>query len=72
MLGTQETIANPGPAAETNLLGSINVLNAARQYGLPVVQACVGNWWMNNSYSITKNAAERILSMYVTEHGLAG
>lgn len=72
VLGTQETIANPGPAAETNLLGSINVVNAARQYGLAVVQACVGNWWMNNSYSITKNAAERILAMYVTEHGLAG
>lgn len=69
VLGTQETIANPWPSAETNILGSANVFKAASQYGLPLVYAGVGNYWMNNTYSTTKTAAERLLSQYRDELG---
>lgn len=63
VLGTQETIKNPRPAAETNILGGLNVLEAAAQYELPLVNIAVGNYWMNNTYSITKNTVERFVDM---------
>lgn len=64
VLGTQETIANPLPAAETNILGSLNVFQAVAQYEVPAVYICVGNYWMQNTYSITKTAAERFAWMF--------
>lgn len=63
VLGTQETIANPRPAAATNVLGGLNVMEAALQYKLPMVNIAVGNYWMNNTYSITKNTVERFADM---------
>ncbi|MDE2399401.1 MAG: SDR family NAD(P)-dependent oxidoreductase [Patescibacteria group bacterium] len=63
MLGTQETIDNPGPVAEVNVLGSINVFNAVRQFKRKAVYIAVGNHWMNNPYSITKTTAERFALM---------
>jgi UDP-glucose 4-epimerase len=71
VLGTAETIFNPRPAAETNILGGLNVLEAASQYGLPGVNIAVGNFWMNNTYSITKNSVERFACMFRDERGLA-
>lgn len=64
VLGTQETIANPLPAAETNVLGGLNVLQAAAQYGLPGVNIAVGNHWETNTYSISKTTVERFCDMY--------
>lgn len=68
VLGTQETIQNPGPSAEINILGSLNVFEAANQYGLPVVYAGVGNHWMRDhgtgSYTISKSAAEDFTRMF--------
>ena len=69
VLGTQETIANPRPAAETNILGGLNVLEAAVQYNIPMVNIAVGNYWMNNTYSITKNTVERFAEMLVRYRG---
>jgi len=69
VLGTQETISNPRPAAETNLVGGLNFLEAVAQYDLPGVYICVGNHWMNNSYSISKSAVERFVWMFNTERG---
>lgn len=69
VLGTQETIFNPRPAAETNILGSLNVFEAVAQYELPAVYAAVGNHWMDNGYSITKTTAERFAKMYNAERG---
>lgn len=69
VLGTQETISNPRPAAETNILGGLNVLEAAVQYNLPMVNIAVGNFWMNNTYSITKNTVERFAEMLVRYRG---
>ncbi|MGW5560785.1 NAD-dependent epimerase/dehydratase family protein [Micromonospora sp. NPDC003944] len=64
VLGTQETIANPIPAAETNVIGGLNVLQAAAQYHLPGVNLSVGNWFEDNTYSLTKHCIERFCSMY--------
>ena len=70
VLGTQETIANPRPAAETNILGGLAVLEACQRHGIPLVYAGVGNHWMLNTYSTTKTCTERLLAQYVTELGL--
>lgn len=69
VLGTQETITNPRPAVEVNGIGGANVLAAAHQYGLPLVNIAVGNYWMRNSYSTTKRMVERLVEQYVTETG---
>lgn len=63
VLGTQETIQNPRPAAETNILGGLNVIQACAQYDVPLINIAVGNWWMTNTYSITKNTVERFVEM---------
>lgn len=67
VLGTQETIGNASPAVETNMIGGINILEAAKQYELPLVYAGVGNYWMNNTYSTTKTAVERLLFQFRDE-----
>lgn len=67
VLGTAETINNPVPAAETNILGGLNVFQAAAQYKVPGVNIAVGNHWMNNTYSITKSTMERFAHMYNAE-----
>ena len=68
VLGTQETITNPRPAAEVNILGSINIFEAAVQYDLPVVYIGVGNHWMRDhgtgAYTISKTCAEDFARMY--------
>jgi UDP-glucose 4-epimerase len=68
VLGTQETITNPRPSAETNILGSLNVFEAAAQYNLPTVYAGVGNHAFRligtGCYTITKSAAEDLARMY--------
>lgn len=69
ILGTQETVADPRPAAETNILGSLNVDQACKVRGVPAVYIAVGNHWMNNPYSISKTAAERFALMFNAEHG---
>jgi nucleoside-diphosphate-sugar epimerase len=69
VLGTAETIDNPTPAVETNIRGSLNVFQACRQYERPCVYITVGNYWMLNSYSITKTTAENLAWMFNQEHG---
>lgn len=70
VLGTSETIANPRPAAETNILGTLNVFEAAAQYRLPVVNAAVGNARIGRgTYCVTKTCAEDFVAMYVLDRG---
>ena len=69
VLGTQETIANPRPAAYTNVIGGLNVLEACNEYDVPLVNIAVGNFWENNTYSITKNTVERFAEMYSRYRG---
>jgi len=69
ILGTSETVDNPFPSAETNLMGGLNFLEACRQHKKRGVQITVGNHYMNNTYSITRSAIERFALMYNKEHG---
>lgn len=69
LLGTAEMVNNPLPAVETNIIGAINVFDAIRMHKKRGMQIAVGNYWMNNPYSITKNTAERFALMYNKEHG---
>lgn len=69
VLGTQETIINPRPAAQSNLMGGLNILEASVQYDIPVCYIGVGNHWMNNTYSITKTMIERFIDMYNSNRG---
>lgn len=69
VLGTAETIKNPNPAAYTNILGGLNLFKAASQYSVPGVNIAVGNYWMNNTYSITKSTMERFAQMFNKESG---
>jgi nucleoside-diphosphate-sugar epimerase len=69
VLGTQECIGNPRPAAQSNLMGGLNFLEAVAQYDIPGVYIAVGNYWMNNPYSITKNMIERFTFMYNKDRG---
>ena len=68
LLGTAELIESQvAQAVEVNVIGSVNVLEAARQYGVDVVQISKPNLWLN-TYSITKKAAEDFVKMYFKEH----
>jgi UDP-glucose 4-epimerase len=74
ILGTAETIDEPSPSVMTNIMGALNVFKAcrrtrARPHGVRGVQISVGNWFMHNSYAITKHAAERLALMFNAEHG---
>jgi len=69
VLGTQETIDNPRPAAHSNLMGGLNMLQASAQYNIPGAYIGVGNHWMNNPYSITKTMIERFIDMYNKNRG---
>lgn len=71
VLGTSETIDEPMPAAETNILGTVNVFDAAARYGLPTVFAAVGNSGIGRgTYCITKTCGEEFVKMYREDRGL--
>lgn len=69
LLGTQEMLENSIPAVEVNIIGALNIFDAARIHKKKGLQIAVGNYWMNNPYSITKNTTERFALMYNKEHG---
>ena len=69
VLGTQETVDDPLPAVETNILGGLNVFKAIARYQVPAVNIAAANHWMWNPYSITKKAAERFALMANKEWG---
>lgn len=67
VLGTAETVANPRPSVDVNIVGGLNVFDAIARYGVRGVNICAANDWMWNPYSITKKAAERFALMYNKE-----
>lgn len=69
VLGTQETVHNPRPAVMTNVASGMNVMEAATQYGIPMVNICVGNAGMSNPYSASKTCVETLGSMYRRDRG---
>jgi nucleoside-diphosphate-sugar epimerase len=71
VLGTAETIDEPMPAAETNILGTVNVFDAAARYTLPTVFAAVGNSGIGRgTYCITKTCGEEFVKMYREDRGV--
>lgn len=62
VLGSQETIQDPYPAIYTNTVGSVNVFTALQ--GKPCVMLVCGNWFADNSYAISKTAAEGFVRMF--------
>lgn len=71
VLGTAETIDSPMAAAQTNIVGTINIFEAATRYKLPVVFAAVGNANIGRgTYCITKSCGERFVEMYREDRGL--
>jgi nucleoside-diphosphate-sugar epimerase len=68
VLGTVESLSQPGRSVEVNVLGSLNVFDACRFYKKRCVYAGVGNGEDNNPYAISKHTAERFALMYNKEH----
>lgn len=58
MLGTPELFGSEFKAAEVNILGAVNVYDAAARNGVPVVQIGTGHKGQPNPYAITKACAE--------------
>jgi UDP-glucose 4-epimerase len=59
VLGTPELFGSESRAAQVNILGAVNVYDAAARYGgVPVVQIGTGHKGQPNPYAITKGAAE--------------
>lgn len=69
LLGTQESVGASREFIEVNLLGSLNVFEACRFYEKRAVYIAIGNYWMNNPYSITKRGGARFALMYNKEFG---
>jgi UDP-glucose 4-epimerase len=58
MLGTPELFGSERAAAEVNILGALNVYDAAARRKIPVVQIGTGHKGQPNPYAITKACAE--------------
>lgn len=69
LLGTQESVIVSHEFVTVNLLGSLNVFEACRLHEKRAVYIAIGNYWMNNPYSITKRSASRFAWMYNKEFG---
>jgi len=62
-LGSAETFANTAGALQTNIIGTLNVLEACRLRNIPMVYISLKNDW-NNPYMISKHAGTRLCEMY--------
>jgi len=69
LLGTHELVDNTAKAAEVNIIGTINVLDACVLNNTKLIEISKPNVWIN-TYSITKEASEKFTEMYRIEHGL--
>ncbi len=67
ILGTEELNDRSYEATQVNVLGTINILDAARESGSRLVLVSKPNLWLN-VYSITKGAAEQFAFMYSQIH----
>ncbi|WP_027160354.1 NAD-dependent epimerase/dehydratase family protein [Methylobacter luteus] len=69
VLGTHETVAAPIVSINENVIGTLNVLEAAVRFDVPVICLSKPNVWLN-PYSISKDCMEKFCFMYIHEHGL--
>ncbi|MBP7964417.1 MAG: NAD-dependent epimerase/dehydratase family protein [Caldilineaceae bacterium] len=68
-VGTDYLIKDPQRAVETNIIGTLNILEAARANSAKVVYLSLLPDWLN-PYMITKNTATQFCQMYRNEFGL--
>lgn len=68
-LGTEELIGREYAAAATNVLGAINVYDAARDVDARVVQIGTGHKGQPNTYAVTKACAEDLALIRARETG---
>jgi UDP-glucose 4-epimerase len=71
VLGTQETFDHPQDTVATNVLGSINVLDCARDWGMPYIGVQTGTPWFS-PYAISKRSATEFVRSYHFAYGLRG
>lgn len=69
VLGTDYLIGHPKLAVETNILGMVNVLEAAKKTGTVVCNLSLLPEWLN-LYMLTKNMAASLCEMYYKEFGV--
>jgi len=69
ILGTKETFSDPVQAAEVNIIGTLNVLEAALRCRSLFIYTSKPLIWLN-PYTITKTSAEMFIEMYHKIHGL--
>lgn len=67
-IGTHESLDSPFGVFETNVKGTLNVLECARQFDIEVFVAGMPGIW-NNPYSISKDAAIRMARCYYETYG---
>lgn len=65
MLGTGENMSSSREFVENNILGALNVVEICNNYNIPLTYISVGNYTMNNPYSITKTTIERFMAMAI-------
>ncbi len=70
LLGTHELLSRTYEAARVNILGTINILDGARERGAKVVYIGKPNLSLN-TYSITKGCAEAFTTLYNRELDLS-
>lgn len=65
MLGTGENMSASKEFVENNILGALNLVELCELYNIPLTYISVGNYTMNNPYSITKTTVERFMAMSI-------
>lgn len=70
LLGTEETLDSPKLSVDTNIIGTLNVLAAARDLNRPMVQVGTGHRGQYNVYAITKACAEDLALMMAQFRGV--
>jgi len=69
MLGTHELVVNSMKAVSVNIIGTLNILESAKEVGTKVLFMSKPNCWLN-TYTITKVASESFCEMYGKEFGV--
>ncbi len=67
VLGSAETFDHVWHTFETNVRGTLNILEAAHQMGKPVVHLSLKNAW-RNPYMISKHTSTQLCEMYRDYH----
>lgn len=65
LLGTGENMSASKQFVENNIIGGLNVVEMCNNYNIPLTYISVGNYSMNNPYSITKTTIERFMAMAI-------